>query len=728
MKTSPSILALLLLAACAGGPATGSAGGSAQGVPAARPEGKPRPAPNLARPHPFSVHDMVRFERVGAPVPSPDGRFIVFTRQSWDPAANQKTTNLWLVSPDGSVTKPLTTAVGVADGSPVWAPDGRSVLFTSSRDGGGKAWIIRVDGGEARPFLKLPVGVENLRMSPTGAHLAFSAEVYPDLPPGKELEETAKRDAEKSKNPVKARSYERLFARRWDSWLDGRRNHVFVVPLSWDADGNPSLAGEPLDLMRDIDADCPTRPFGGSEDFVFSPDGQEIAYVAQLGADEAWSTDLDLYVVPVGGGPARCVSEENRATDRAPGYSPDGSTLAWLAMARPGFESDRQRIRLLDRASGAIRDLAPQWDRSVSAALWLPNSRGLVCTAEEEARQRVFAVDAAAGAVLPLLTEHWTDHVAILPGADGGPARLVFTQDSFLAPAEVFRAELDGSNRLRLTRVNDARLELAQRSQPEDFWFEGWNGEPVHAWIAKPIGFETGRRYPLAFVIHGGPQGVIGDHFHYRWNPNALAGAGYGVLAVNFHGSTGFGQAFTDSISGDWGGKPFEDLMKGLDAAIARFDWIDGERVAALGASFGGWMIHWINGQTDRFRCLVCHDGGFDESANYFTTEELWFPEWEFGGVPWEQPELYEEFSPSRHVARWKTPTLVIHGANDFRLVDAEGIAAFTALQRRGIPSKLLWFPDENHWVLKPLNSIHWHEAVLEWLDRWLNEPRRSST
>jgi dipeptidyl aminopeptidase/acylaminoacyl peptidase len=732
------LVASVALAACAsdadrteGSPAAAVAP-HAEGAPEPRAAAKTRPAPDLARPHPFGVHDMVRMERVGAPVPSPDGRWIAFTRQAWDPDANQKTTNLWLVSPDGETTKQLTAAKGVADGAPVWAPDSKSLLFTSSRDGGGKVWAMRVDGGEPRKFLELPVGVGDLRLSPTGAHLAFAAEVFPDASAGKEMEETAKRDAERAKSPVKARTYDQLMVRHWDAWDEGKRNHLFVVPLTWGADGEPALAGEPLDLMRGVDGDCPTRPFGGSEDFVFAPDGKELAYVTQLGPDQAWSTNLDVFTVSVEGGAATCVTAENRATDRGPAYSPDGTTLAWLAMARAGFEADRQVIQLRDRQAGTTRTLTPNWDRSVDAALWLPNSHGLLCVVDEEARRRVYAVDAVSGQRLPVLTEHWNDGLALLPGTGEARARLVFTQNSLLAPTELFRSELDGSDRLRLTRVNDARMDLARTSEPKEFWFDGAEGAKVHAWLLEPVGFEAtdsagqARKYPLAFVIHGGPQGAIGDQFHYRWNLQAFAGAGYGVLAVNFHGSTGFGQAFTDSISRDWGGKPLEDLMKGLDAAIEQHAWIDADRVGALGASYGGWMINWINGHTDRFKALVCHDGGFDEAANYFTTEELWFPEWEFGGVPWENPELFEKFSPSRHVANWKTPTLVIHGANDFRLIDAEGIAAFTALQRRGVPSRLLWFPDENHWVQKPLNSIFWHQNVIEWLDRWLLAPPKS--
>jgi dipeptidyl aminopeptidase/acylaminoacyl peptidase len=715
--------ALSALTACSNRPSSSSTSPGAtpprnvahDGIPAARGPAKGRPTPDLSRPHGFGVQDMVRMERVGAPVPSPDGSWIVFPRTSWDAAANQKSTNLWLVTPDGRTTKPLTTAKGDADGSPVWSPDSKSVLFTSTRGKASKVWIVRVDGGEARPFFDLPTGVDNLRMSPTGKHLAFSSEVYPATTPA----ETVQRDATKGSSPVKARSYEQLMVRHWDSWNEGKRNHVFVLPLTWSGDGEPT-AGEPLDLMKPLDVDCPTRPFGGAEDFVFSPDGEEVAYVAQFGIDAAWSTNLDVVTVPVTGGAGKVVSESNLATDHAPAYSPDGSTLLWLAMSRPGFESDKQSLRLMDRKSGEVRTLAGNWDRSIGAALWAPDSKSIFCTAEEEARQRVFSVDAESGAVKPLLVDHWNDAVALLPGHGKEPARLVFAQDSLTSPADLFRCDLDGTNRLRLTKVNEHRFENTQLSQPEEFWFEGAGGERVHSWILKPVGFEKDKTYPLAFVIHGGPQGVIGDHFHYRWNLEAFAGAGYGVLAVNFHGSTGFGQAFTDSISGDWGGKPFDDLMKGLDAALANYGWIDPKRVGALGASFGGWMINWLNGHTDRFQCLVCHDGEFDEISAYYTTEELWFPEWEFRGVPWEHPDLYERFSPSRFVQNWKTPELVIHSANDFRLTDDEGLAAFTALQRRGVPSKFLWFPDENHWVQKPVNSIRWHNDVVEWLDRWL--------
>ncbi|MGE0760515.1 MAG: prolyl oligopeptidase family serine peptidase [Pirellulaceae bacterium] len=676
---------------------------------------------DLSRPHPFGVQDLVRLARVGEPRPSPDGRWLVTTLRTWNPDSNKTTTNLWLIATDGSSTRQLTSAQEVADSSPVWSPDSRTVAFVSSRSGSQQIWTIRVDGGEAAQLTRFPVDVDNLRWSPAGTHLAFSAEVYP----GTDMAATAERDRAKATDPVQAMKFDRLFVRHWDTWFTGKRNHIFVAGIRARQPGGWELAGEPLDLMRDVDADSPVRPFGGAEDFAWSPDGQEIAYTAQLGQDIAWSTDLNIYLVPVTGGPARSITAENRATDAGPSYSPDGRVLAYRAMARPGFESDRFRIKLYDRVTRTTRTLTEDWDRSPGSLTWSPDSRTLYVTAADHARQKIFAVDVAVrvGSPVPpreIVGQHYSSGVDCLSGGPNGSLRIVYAQDAFQSPADIWVAQADGSQPRRLTHFNDERMRLAQTSTPDEFHFEGALGEPVQAWILKPVGFQPDRKYPVAFIIHGGPQGAIEDHFHYRWNPEVFAGAGYAVIAVNFHGSTGFGQTFTDSISGDWGGKPFEDLMKGLDYALEHYPWLDRDRLGALGASYGGWMINWINGHTNRFRCLVNHDGGFDEFANYFTTEELWFPEWEFRGVPWENPELFEKFSPSRFVGKWQTPTLVIHGAKDYRLVDAEGIATFTALQRRGIPSQLLYFPDENHWVLKPKNSILWHETILSWLARWL--------
>jgi dipeptidyl aminopeptidase/acylaminoacyl peptidase len=679
------------------------------------PQPKPIPGNYLTEPHPFGVHDMVRMDRVGTPLPSPDGKSIVFTVRAWEPDANKTTTNLWLVSTDGGSPRQLTSAKQKSDNSPAWSPDSRTIAFLSNRSGSSQIWMIEPSGGEATQLTSFPVDVENLRWSPTGSHLAISAEVYPDA----DMKTTTERDRAKAENPVKATKFNRLFIRHWDAWEDGKRSHLFVLPVKQVETKGWQLAGEPIDLMKGVDADCPTKPFGGSEEFTFSPDGKEIAYTAQLGNDIAWSTDLNIYTVAISGGQAKSITPANKATDTGPLYSPDGKTIAYRAMARPGFESDRYRLTLYHRASGKSKTLTESWDRSPSSLDWSPDGKYLLAAAGESAREKIFQIDAATGEAKAIVGDHYNTGALYCPAAGNSKWRIVYSQDSLTAPADIFIANADGSSPKRLTHFNAERVKLAKVSEPAEFHFTGALGDKVQAWILKPVGFVAGKKYPVAFIIHGGPQGAIEDHFHYRWNPQAFAGAGYAVICVNFHGSTGFGQAFTDSISGDWGGKPYEDLMKGLDHALANYDWLDSNRVAALGASYGGWMINWINGHTKRFKCLVNHDGGFDEFANYFTTEELWFPEWEFKGVPWEKPELYDKFSPSRYIKEWQTPTLVIHGANDFRLVDAEGLATFTALQRRGIPSQLLYFPDENHWILKPKNSIVWHETILAWLEKW---------
>jgi len=653
--------------------------------------------------HPFSVHDMVAMERLADPQPSPDGKWVVFTRRSWDEKDNKVSINLWMVSIDGKTLRRLTSSKS-SDTVPRWSPDGRTIAFVSNRGGSSQIWTIDPAGGEAIRRSDFPVDVDNVQWSPDGTRFAFSAEVYPDCA---DLQCAAKRDKEKEENPVKARVYTKLMIRHWDTWEDGKRSHIFVWP-------GRGVAG-PVDLMKGVDADSPTKPFGGTEEFAWSPDGQEIAFTAKMVEQPATSTDLDIYVASTDGSGFTCITEENEAVDTAPAYSPDGKTIAYLAMARPGYESDRQAIVLYDRAARSRRVLTDSWDRSAGSVAWSRDGKTLFVTAGDEGRQKIFSVSAASGRVTPVVSDHYNTGLSVAAGG-----KLVFAQDSLTAPAEVFTCGLDGAGLRRLTRVNDERVAAAQMSQPEEFWFAGARGEKVRGWILKPVGFQPGRKYPVAFLIHGGPQGSWEDHFHYRWNPQAYAGAGYVTVAIDFHGSTGYGQAFTDSINRDWGGAPYEDLMKGLDHVISTYDYVDAGRVGALGASYGGYMVNWIAGHTDRFKCLVSHDGELDIKSTYYTTEELWFPEWEMGGPPWLQRSTYDHFSPEGYVAKWKTPMLVIHGALDFRLVDTEGMAVFTALQRRGIPSKFLHFPDENHWVLKARNSILWHETVIGWLDQWL--------
>ena len=655
--------------------------------------------------HPFSVRDMVAMERLAAPQPSPDGGQVVFTRRVYDAEANKNFTNLWIVSIDGGEPRRLTGA-RASDTSPRWSPDGRTIAFISDRGGSSQVWTIDPSGGEARQVTELPVDLDNVEWSPDGSRLAFSAEVYPDC---SDLACTAKRDKEKSDNPVKARVYTKLMFRHWDAWDEGKRNHILVRPLK---------GGDPMDIMKGADADSPTKPFGGAEEFAWSPDGKSIAFTSKMAKNPAWSTDNNVYLAAADGSGFRCLTCANEATDTQPAFSPDGRTIAYLAMSRPGFEADRQRVMLYDLASGKSRALTEAWDRSAESVAWSLDGKRLLVTAEETARKKIFAVDPAGGKVSVVIGDHYNSDLAVT-----SRGRLVYAQDSLTSPAEIFTCRQDGSDARALTRVNAARVQAAAMSRPEEFWFKGAMDEKVHGWILKPVDFQEGRKYPVAFLVHGGPQGSWEDHFHYRWNPQAYAGAGYVTISINFHGSTGFGQAFTDAIRKNWGGAPYEDLMKGLDYAIATYPFIDASRMGALGASYGGYMINWIAGHTDRFKCLVSHDGEFDTRTSYYTTEELWFPEWEQGGVPWEPGTTHEKWSPALSVANWKTPMLVVHSAKDFRLPETEGFSVFTALQRKGIPSKLLYFPDENHWVLKAKNSILWHDTVIGWLDEWLKKP-----
>ncbi|HVS00257.1 MAG TPA: S9 family peptidase, partial [Thermoanaerobaculia bacterium] len=522
------------------------------------------------------------------------------------------------------------------------------------------------------------------------------------------------------KTGIQARLYDGGFIRHWDTWSDGRRNHLFVASLG--ADGKP---GEPVDLTRGLPADVPSRPFGGTEEFAFAPDGRSLIFSMRLAGkdnrEEPWSTNFDLYEVPVapadGKRPPRNLTEANPAWDTRPVFSPDGKTLAYLAMARPGFEADRLQIVLRSLPDGKVRKLAETWDRSPDEMFFSADGRTLYVTAYDVGQVPLVAIDVASGQMRKLVSEG-SVHSAALAGD-----RIVFGLDHLRSPAELHTVQLDGSGLTRITEINRERLASVLQGEPEQFHFEGANGDPVYGWVIKPVGFDPGKKYPLAFLIHGGPQGSFHNEFHYRWNPQPYAGAGYAVVMIDFHGSTGYGQAFTDAIRGDWGGKPFIDLQKGLAAATARYPWIDGDRACALGASYGGFMVNWIAGQwNDRFRCLVSHDGTFDHRMMYYGTEELWFPEWEHLGPYWENPESHEKHNPVRFVDRWKTPMLVVHGGLDYRIPDNQGIAAFNALQRRGIPSQFLYLPDENHWVLKPGNSVRWHETVLAWLDRWLKE------
>jgi dipeptidyl aminopeptidase/acylaminoacyl peptidase len=652
--------------------------------------------------HPITIQDLVAFDRLSEPEVSPDGKRMVFVLSRVDLEANKRRTDLWLVDTDGTDLRRLTSHEG-GDSGPRWAPDGKSLYFLSTRSGTSQVWRIPIDGGEAEQITRLPLDVGVVIPSPDGQRLVVTVEVFP----GASIEETKKKLDETVARKATGRLYERLFVRHWDSWVDGRRSHIFVLP---------STGGEAVDLMKAMDADCPPKPFGGAEEIAMSPDGRWVVFTARdVGREEAWSTNFDLFAVPVDGSAApRCLTPTNKAWDAQPVFSPDGRTLAYLAMRVPGYEADRYRIVLRAWPDGPEHVLTEAWDRSPGSLVWARDGKTIYATADNLGQTALFAVDVTTGTAKAVVGQGTVRSPSIAGD------RLVFGSESLLGPLELYSVRPDGSDRRAVTRINADKLATVRLGEPGQFEFKGWNGETVHGYVVKPADFDPSKRYPVAFLIHGGPQGSFGNDFHYRWNPQIYAGAGYAAVMVDFHGSTGYGQAFTDSIQGDWGGKPLEDLKKGLDAALKKNPWMDGDRVCALGASFGGYMINWIAGAwPDRFRCLVAHDGNLDERFAYFDTEELWFPERDHLGTPWDNPEGYEKHNPLALVKKWKTPTLVIHGGKDFRVVETQGIATFTALQRRGIPSRFLHFPDENHWVLKPHNSILWHETVLAWLDQW---------
>jgi len=661
-------------------------------------------AAGLDQAHPFSIHDMLAMDLLSDPQVSPDGKRIAFVLRKTDLEEDKGRTDLWLVGADGTALRRLTSHKA-SDSNPRWAPDGKSIWFVSARSETSQVWRIAIDGGEAEQVTEQPLDVGNLIVALDGRHIAFTMEIFPDC---NTPDETKDRLGKIEKRKTSGRIYDRIFVRHWDTWKDGRRSHLFVMPAA---------GGKAADVMSGMDADTPSKPFGGPEEITFTPDGKAVIFTARdVGAEEPWSTDFDLYLALVDGSePPKCLTEKNQAWDTNPVFSPDGKTLAYLAMARPGYESDRFRIILRRWPGNLERVLTEDWDRSPSSICFSADGKNIYTTATNTGQKSLFAIDVKTGAVRTIVKE----------GRAGSPGiaddRIIYGFSNLSSPVELYSVNPDGSDVRQITKINSEKIAAARMGQYEQFTFAGWNDETVYCYVVKPIDFDPNKKYPVAFLIHGGPQGSFGNSFHYRWNPQAYTGVGYAAVMVDFHGSTGYGQAFCDSIRADWGGKPLEDLQKGLAAALERYPWMDGNRVGALGASFGGYMVNWIAGNwPDRFRCLINHDGNLCERMAYYDTEELWFPEWDRVGTPWDNPENYEKHNPINFVKNWKTPMLVIHGAQDFRVADTQGLGTFNALQRRGIPSKLLYFPDENHWVLKPSNSILWHKTVIAWLNQWL--------
>jgi dipeptidyl aminopeptidase/acylaminoacyl peptidase len=654
--------------------------------------------------HPITFNDLIQMHRISGAEVSPDGKWVAYTVATPDMDANHNASNIWIVPAAGGEALQMTQSG--KDFSPAWSPDSKTIAFLSARSGESQVYLLSMDGGEAHPLTEISTGVDIVKWSPDGKTIAFTSFVYPDC---KDDACDQKKDEEKEKDKMKARVYEQLLYRHWTHWFEGKRSHLFAVA----ADGS----GKPKDLTPGANYDVPPDERGGPEDINFSPDSKEICFTAVTDKVEAISTNGDLFTVPVQGGEIKRITTQ-KGFDGNPVYSPDGKFIAYHAQMTPGYESDRWRVMLYDRASGEISDLTPTFDRSPQELAWSPDSKTIYFSAENETLQPIYAMEARAGATPKKLLDGYNGHVTV--SADG--KTLVFTRTSLVMPAEVFTASSDGTNVRQLTHANDAILAHLEMNPPEKFWFKSTDGTRIEAMLIRPPNFDPGKKYPLLNLLHGGPQTMWTDSWSYRWNEQVFIAPGYVGLMVNRRGSTGYGQKFTDEIRNDWGGKAYVDVMKGVDAALAKYPFIDGTRMAAAGGSYGGFMADWIATHSDRYKAIISHAGVYDQTSMY-ATEELWFNEHDMEGTPWSNPESYHRWSPETYagdLGQFKTPTLVICGERDFRVPYTQSLEFFNALQRQGVPSKLVVYPDEGHWIQKPQNSRFWYKTFLDWLAEYL--------
>ena len=644
----------------------------------------------------FTAKDLHSLKRLADPQISPDGKWILYQQTSID-LGKSRNTDLFLIPAAGGAPRALTSSPKT-DSQGRFSKDGTLVAFLSSRDGAPQVYVLDLGGGEARRVTSLSQGVSNFRWASADRMVVIS-DVHPACT-GADFDACTKKKVEEKGESV--RVYDKLFVRHWDTWEDGLRSHAFAVDVK---------TGQATDLTPG-DADVP--PYPGPDDFDVSPDGSELACGRNDDREESTSTNADLFTVSTAGGPVKKFGA-SPGFDGLPRYSPDGAFIAFHAQMRAGFEADRWRLMVYDRKAGTTRNLTEPFDRNVDEIAWSPDSKTIYFTAGDGPQNPLFSIPVAGGTPRKIADGHLTQ---LSISRDG--LKAVMAQDSLLKPADVVTVELATGKISRLTTTNDAALANFALLPSESISYTGALGKKVQAWITRPANFDPAKKYPLLVIVHGGPQSVFADSWSYRWNPQVFAGAGFVVFMPNPRGSTGFGQAFVDDVSKDWGGKAYEDVMKGTDFAEA-LPYVDKTRVLAAGASYGGYMVNWMCTQTKRFKALVSHDGLYNLESMAASTEEQWFTDWDLGGPPWKDRTQYEKFSPHRFITQCTTPTLIVHNDRDYRVPVDQGLQFFTALQRQGVPSRLVMFPEENHWVLKAENSVRWYDEVLGWLKKWAN-------
>jgi dipeptidyl aminopeptidase/acylaminoacyl peptidase len=660
---------------------------------------------------PFNFEAMMKLARIDEPQLSPDGKMVAFTVQTVELPNNAKISQIYVVPVDGAAPPQCLTHEGTSNTRPRWTPDSKRIIFVSDRSNGSQIWSMNLDGSNPKPVTSIPTGGDAVTVSPDGKLILFKSDVYPECAPpnpkpGVDYDPACNNAAmtQDNSSKMKARVYSSLLYRHWTQYQGRRRQHLLIQML----EGNTRV--------RDLtpgNLNVPPFALGGPDPYVFSPDSTQITYVGNTDADLASSTNSDLFTVPAAGGEAKRITT-NPGADEGPLYSPDGKLLAYRTQIRAGYESDQWRLAVMDVETGTMNTLVDSLDRWVEEYAWSPDSKRIFFTIDDHGTNPLLMIPAAGGPITTIA--HGSTSVGAMQFTPDDHA-MIYTEHSGSKPTEIYKATSKGGTGVPLTHLNDPVLNAYELTPLEKISVDA-DAAKVESFVVKPPDFNASLKYPVLFAIHGGPQGDWGESWSYRWNVQVFAAAGFVVILTNPHGSIGYGQAFTDAVNGNWGGIPYDDIMATVDY-VSNLPYVDKDRMVAAGASYGGYMIDWILGHTDRFKALVSHAGVYDLRSEAGTTEELWFPKWEFQGFPWENPELYEKWSPSSYVKNFKTPTLVTHGELDYRVPIGQGQQLFTALQEMKIPSKLVQFPDEGHWILKPQNSQFWYATVIDWLNQY---------